>query len=322
VARVALITGIAGQDGFYLSQLLHKKGYELCGLDRPGKRPAGDLCTRVFEVDLVSAPLGDLLDEIRPDEIYNLAGLSQVAASFEDPAGFALTNGVGAVRLLEAARRHRDRLGREVRFYQASSSEMFGSAGRTPKDEATPFHPQSPYACSKVLAHLQTINFREAFGLLACCGILFNHESPCRPKQFVTRKITAAAARIKLGLQERLTLGNVEVRRDWGFAGDYVEAMWLMLQQDVPEDFVIATGETHSVREFGQEVFAYLGLDWEAQVTTDAALLRPSDIQCVCGDASKAREKLGWQPRVTFQQLVRMMADHDLQLAREERNGT
>jgi len=322
VARVALITGIAGQDGFYLSQLLHEKGYELCGLDRPGKRPAENLCTRVLEVDLVSAPLGDLLDEIRPDEIYNLAGLSQVAASFEDPAGFALTNGVGAIRLLEAARRHRDRLGREVRFYQASSSEMFGSAGRTPKNETTPFHPQSPYACSKVLAHLQTINFREAFGLFACCGILFNHESPSRPKQFVTRKITAAAARIKLGLQERLTLGNVEVRRDWGFAGDYVEAMWQMLQQDAPDDYVIATGETHSVREFGQAVFAHLGLDWAAQVTTDPRLLRPSDIQCVCGDASKARDKLGWRPRVAFQELVRMMADHDLQLAREERKGT
>jgi GDPmannose 4,6-dehydratase len=322
MARVALITGIAGQDGFYLSQLLGQKGYDVYGLDRLGKRPDPDLCARSYVVDLARDPLDQLLDDLRPDEVYNLAGLSRVAASFEDPVEFALANGVGAIRLLEAVRRHRDRLGREVRFYQASTSEMFGSAGQTPQNEATPFHPRSPYACAKVMAHLQTINFREAFSLFACCGILFNHESPRRPEHFVTRKITATAARIKLGLQERLILGNVEVRRDWGFAGDYVEAMWLMLQQQRPDDYVIATGETHTVREFGEEVFAHLGLDWAARVTTDRALLRPTDIECVCGDASKARRELGWRPQVTFRELARMMADHDLRLARGEQDAT
>jgi GDPmannose 4,6-dehydratase len=317
-----LITGVAGQDGFYLAQLLRTKNYELYGLDRQGKRPSPDLCTRSYELDLASDPIDELLDAIRPDEIYNLAGLSQVAASFDDPVEFALANGVGAVRLLQSVRRHQDRLGRKVRFYQASTSEMFGSTGQAPQSETTPFHPRSPYACSKVLAHFQTVNFREAFGLFACCGIMFNHESPRRPEQFVTRKITSAAARIKLGREERLVLGNVEVRRDWGFAGDYVEAMWLMLQQDRPDDYVIASGETHSVREFGEEVFAYLGLDWTAHVNTDRAFLRPTDIQCVCGDASRARRELGWQPRVTFQELARMMADHDLRLASGERERT
>jgi len=317
VARVALITGIAGQDGFYLAQLLHPKGYDIYGLDRLGKRPASGLCQRSYELDLARDDLATLLDELRPDEVYNLAGLSQVAASFNDPVEFVQANGVGAVRLIEAVRRHRDRLGREVRFYQASTSEMFGS-GSTPHNESTPFHPRSPYACSKVLAHFQTVNFREAFGLFSCCGILFNHESPRRPEHFVTRKITAAAARIKQGSSERLTLGNVDVRRDWGFAGDYVEAMWLMLQQDRPDDYVIATGEVHSVREFGEEVFGYLGLDWDSQVTTDRAFLRPTDIDCVCGDASKALRVLGWRPRVTFRALARMMANHDLRLARGE----
>jgi GDPmannose 4,6-dehydratase len=318
VARVALITGIAGQDGYYLAQLLRPKGYEIYGVDRPGKRPEPGLCTRAFELDLARQPVDDLLDQLRPDEVYNLAGLSQVAASFDDPVEFALANGVGAIRLLESVRRHRDRLGREPRFYQASTSEMFGTAGDTPHNELTPFHPRSPYACSKVLAHLQTINFREAFGLFACCGILFNHESPRRPEHFVTRKITATAARIKLGREDRLVLGNVDVLRDWGFAGDYVEAMWLMLQQDRPDDFVIATGETHSVREFGEEVFRHLGLDWTAHVTTAAAFLRPTDIACVRGDAAKARRLLGWQPRVSFSELARMMAEHDLERARGE----
>ena len=322
MARVALITGIAGQDGFYLAQLLRPKGYEVYGLDRPGKRPGPDLCTRSYELDLARDRVDELLDEIRPDEVYNLAGLSQVAASFDDPVEFAMANGVAAVRLLEAVRRHRDRVGRELRFYQASTSEMFGSTGQTPHNETTPFHPRSPYACSKVLAHLQTVNFREAFGLFACCGILFNHESPRRPEHFVTRKTTSAAARIKLGSQERLVLGNIEVRRDWGFAGDYVEAMWLMLQQKQPDDFVIATGETHSVREFGEEVFRHLGLDWAACVTTDQAFLRPTDLPCVRGDASKARRVLGWRPKVTFRELARMMADHDLLLARGEREPT
>jgi GDPmannose 4,6-dehydratase len=319
VPRVALVTGIAGQDGYYLSGLLRSKSYEIAGIELPGKTVSPGLCTRLYQADLgTESDLGGLLDEVRPDEIYNLAGLSRVSDSFDQPVAFAQANGVGAVRLLEAVRRHRDRTGREVHFYQASSSEMFGSTSSGLRDESGPFHPCSPYACSKVFAHLQTINYREAFGLFASCGILFNHESPRRPEHFVTRKITSAAARIKLGREKCLRLGNIDVRRDWGFAGDYVEAMWLMLQQDRPGDYVIATGETHSVREFGEAVFSHLGLDWEAHAVSDAGLFRPADIDSVSGDASKARRELGWQPRVTFRELVQMMAEHDLERLRHE----
>jgi GDPmannose 4,6-dehydratase len=319
VARIALVTGIAGQDGFYLSNLLRSKGYDVHGVELPGKPVASDLCKKLYPADVgTEIDLGSILDDARPDEVYNLAGLSRVSDSFAEPVSFALANGVGAIRLLEAIRRHRERTGREIRFYQASTSEMFGSTGPLPQSEASPYHPRSPYACSKVLAHLQTINYREAFGLFACCGILFNHESPRRPEHFVTRKITSAAARIKLGSSGRLRLGNVDVRRDWGFAGDYVEAMWLMLQHDRPDDYVIATGESHSVRDFGEAVFSYLGLDWSEHVVTDPMLFRPSDIESVCGDASKAFRELGWQPRVKFGDLVRMMADHDLARLREE----
>ena len=319
MARIALVTGIAGQDGFYLSELLRSKGYEIYGVELPGKPVSPGLCKMLFSVDVgTESHLEAILDEVRPDEVYNLAGLSRVSDSFDTPVAFALANGVGALRVLEAIRRHRDRTGREIRFYQASTSEMFGSTGSLPRTESSPYHPRSPYACSKVMAHLQTINYREAFGLFACCGILFNHESPRRPEHFVTRKITSAAARIKLGSNERLRLGNVDVRRDWGFAGDYVEAMWLMLQQDRPDDYVIATGASHSVREFGEAVFSYLGLDWSEHVVTDPILFRPSDIESVCGDAAKAFRELGWQPRVKFGDLVRMMADHDLARLREE----
>lgn len=319
MARIALVTGIAGQDGFYLSNLLRSKGYAVHGIELPGKAVPAGLCTRLYRADVgADNDLGGILNEARPDEVYNLAGLSRVSDSFNEPVAFALANGVGALRMLEAIRRHRDRVGREIRFYQASSSEMFGSTGTLPQTESSAFHPRSPYACSKVLAHLQTINYREAFGLFACCGILFNHESPRRPEHFVTRKITSAAARVKLGSHDELRLGNIDVRRDWGFAGDYVEAMWLMLQQDRPDDYVIATGETHSVREFGEAVFAHLGLDWDAHAVTDPVLFRPTDIESVCGDASKARRALGWQPRVSFPELVRMMADHDLHRLRAE----
>jgi GDPmannose 4,6-dehydratase len=314
VARIALITGIAGQDGYYLSAFLRSKGYEVHGVDLPGRPVAPGLCTRLHAADIgTDADLDRILDDVRPDEVYNLAGLSRVSASFDEPVAFARVNGVGAVRLLQAIRQYRDRTGREIRFYQASSSEMFGSTGATLQNEISSFHPRSPYACSKVFAHLQTINYREAFGLFACCGILFNHESPRRPEHFVTRKITSTAARIKLGREERLCLGNIDVRRDWGFAGDYVEAMWLMLQQDRPEDYVIATGQSHSVREFGEEVFAYLGLDWTEHVVSDPQLFRPADIDSICGDSSKARRVLGWQPRVGFRELARMMADDDLE---------
>ena len=309
MARVALITGIAGQDGYYLSALLRSKGYEVHGVDLPGRHVSANLCTRLAPADVGGhGDLNAIVEAVRPDEVYNLAGLSRVSASFDEAVAFATANGVGAVRMLEAVRRHRDRTGREIRFYQASTSEMFGSAGVTPQNESSPLHPQSPYACSKVFAHLQTINYREAFGLFACSGILFNHESPRRPEHFVTRKITSAAARIKLGRQEKLCLGNIEARRDWGFAGDYVEAMWLMLQQDRPDDYVIATGQIHSVRDFGEEVFSYLGLDWSTHVTSDRQFFRPADIQSVCGDSSKARRVLGWQPRVGFREVARMMA--------------
>jgi len=317
LARIALVTGIAGQDGYYLSNLLRSKGYEVHGVELPGRPVPPGLCKKVYAADIgTESGLSQILAEAEPDEVYNLAGMSRVSDSFEHPIEFALTNGVGAIRLLEAIRSHRDRTGREIRFYQASTSEMFGSTGTLPQTEASAYHPRSPYACSKILAHLQTINYREAYGLFACCGIMFNHESPRRPEHFVTRKITSAAARIKLGSRERLALGNIDVRRDWGFAGDYVEAMWLMLQQDRPEDYVIATGETHSVREFGEAVFAHHGLDWATHVVSDPALFRPTELESVCGDASKADRNLGWRPRVTFFELVRMMADDDLERLR------
>lgn len=325
MARVALITGIAGQDGHYLSELLTSKGYDVYGIEPPGRRVSAGLCRQLLYADIAEASnLGDILDEIRPDEVYNLAGLSRVSASFEDPVNFARVNGLGTVRLLDAVRRYRDRRYRDrsyrdIRFYQASSTEMFGSTDTASRNESTPFHPRSPYAVSKIFAHLQTVNYREAFGLFACCGILSNHESPRRDEHFVTRKITATAARIKLGLAEKLCLGNLDVRRDWGFAGDFVEAMWRMLQHERPDDYVIATGETHSVREFVEEVFSYLGLDWARHVKIDPKFFRPADIESMHCDSSKAHQILGWRPRVTFQALARMMADHDLELARQTR---
>jgi GDPmannose 4,6-dehydratase len=257
---------------------------------------------------------------VAPDEVYNLGAQSHVRVSFDLPVHTADVTGLGTLRVLEAIRQHTTATGRQPRFYQASSSEMFGNAA-SPQDEATPFHPRSPYACAKVYAYWQTVNYREAYGLFASNGILFNHESPRRGEHFVTRKITLAAARIKLGLQDRLTLGNIDARRDWGFAGDYVEAMWLMLQHDEPDDFVIATGETHSVREFLEASFGSLDLDYNDYVEIDPQLFRPTEVDALSGDAAKARRVLGWEPRVSFAELAQMMTEHDLQETRAQAAG-
>jgi GDPmannose 4,6-dehydratase len=255
------------------------------------------------------------MHDIKPDEVYNLGAQSHVRVSFDEPLFTAEVDGIGTLNVLEAVRR----LEPAPRFYQASSSEMYGLVQEVPQNEKTPFHPRSPYACAKVYSYWQTVNYREAYNLFSCNGILFNHESPRRGETFVTRKITRAATRIKLGLQEKLYLGNLDAKRDWGFAGDYVEAMWLMLQQDEADDYVIATGETHSVREFLDEVFGCLDLDWEEYVEIDQRYFRPSEVDLLLGDPTRAREKLGWQPKVTFAGLARLMVDNDMQRAREER---
>jgi GDPmannose 4,6-dehydratase len=322
LARTALITGIAGQDGTYLAELLLGKDYSVHGLVAVGH--AGTLTpgTTIHYADLTDGSnLGSVLDEIQPDEVYHLAAQSHVRMSFDVPVYTVNVTGLGTLRLLEAIRQYQQRSGRghTVRFYQASSSEMFGKAVHSPQNEDTPFHPRSPYACAKVFAYWQTVNYREAYGMFGSNGILFNHESPRRGEAFVTRKITRAAGRIKVGLQAKLPLGNLEARRDWGFAGDYVEAMWRMLQHEEPDDFVIATGETHSVREFLDEVFGTLDLDWHDYVETDPALYRPAEVDALCGDASKARRVLGWEPTVTFRELAQLMTEHDLVLARRER---
>jgi len=317
--RRALITGISGQDGYYLTRFLQERDYEVHGIvscSTPGIGEAGE---RLYYADLSDGSnLGRILDESQPDEVYNLAAQSHVRLSFDLPVYTANVTGVGTLKMLDAIREFQQRAGRQVRFYQASSSEMFGKVVETPQTEQTPFHPRSPYACAKVFAYWQTVNYRESYDMFAVNGILFNHESPRRGDAFVTRKISKAVARIKLGLQDRLSLGNVDAQRDWGFAGDFVEAMWLMLQQEVPEDFVIATGQVHSVRDFLDAAFGHVGLDWSGLVEFDESLLRPSEVDIVCGDASKAREKLNWQPKVSFDELVRMMVDHDLELARQE----
>lgn len=318
--HVAFITGISGQDGYYLSKLLIEKGYEVHGLipcNGPGIGEPPDI--NLHYGDLADGGnFGTLLDAIQPDEVYNLAAQSHVRLSFDLPLYTADVTGLGVLRWLEAIRQHQARTGRRVKFYQASSSEMFGKVRQTPQNEQTPFHPRSPYGCAKVYGYWQTVNYRESYGLFACNGILFNHESPLRGQGFVTRKITRAAARIKLGLQETLTLGNLDSQRDWGFAGDYVEAMWLMLQQPQPDDYVVATGETHSIREFLDAAFGYVGLDWRRHVEQDPRLLRPAEVELLCGDSSKARRVLGWQPKVSFRELAQMMVDADLELAQKE----
>jgi GDPmannose 4,6-dehydratase len=327
MAKRALITGITGQDGSYLTELLLEKGYEVYGLvrrsssvnreridhlSRGGQQRAG---LHLIYGDLSdSASLQHAVRESRPDEVYNLAGQSHVRVSFEMPEYTVDINALGTLRLLEAIRA----AGHETRFYQASSSELFGKVEHTPQDERTPFHPRSPYAVSKLCAYWTVINYRESYGAFACNGILFNHESPRRGETFVTRKITLGAARIKLGLQERLTLGNLDARRDWGFAGDYMEAAWLMLQQPRPDDYVIATGQSHSIREFLDEAFGCLDLDWREYVETDPRYIRPAEVDAVEGDSSKARRVLGWRPRISFRELVRLMVNSDLDVAREE----
>jgi GDPmannose 4,6-dehydratase len=308
----ALITGITGQDGSYLAELLLAKGYEVHGVVR---RSSSDTRGRIAHLAAVTLHRGDMADggsiarivhDVKPTEVYNLAAQSHVGESFGQPEYTGDVTGVGTLRLLEAVQRHAP----DARFYQASSSEMFGGMlGTAPQNEATPFHPRSPYGCAKVYAHHQVVNYRESYGLHASCGILFNHESPRRGEEFVTRKIARAVGRIAAGRQDKLHLGNLDAKRDWGFAGDYVQAMWLMLQQETPDDYVIATGETHTVREFCEMAFARVGLRWEEHVVVDPALFRPAEVDLLLGDASKAREVLGWKPRWSFRSLVNEMVD-------------
>jgi len=324
VPKTAFITGITGQDGAYLTDLLLEKGYEVHGMVRRSSFSGSERIDRYEHTPGLALHYGDLTDagalsrlvrETLPDEVYNLGAQSHVAVSFENPIYTADVDAIGPLRLLEAIRQ----LDHPARFYQAGSSEMFGRVAEMPQNERTPFHPRSPYAAAKVYAFWQTVNYREAYGLFGANGILFNHESPRRGDTFVTRKITRAATRIKLGLQDRLYLGNIDAERDWGYAGDYVKAMWMMLQQDEPDDYVIATGKRHSVREFCERAFSILDLDWEKHVEIDKQYMRPSDVDRLQGDASKAHKVLGWKPSVTFDTLVEMMIETDLKLANRER---
>ncbi|NPV09532.1 MAG: GDP-mannose 4,6-dehydratase [Anaerolineae bacterium] len=323
MAKTALITGITGQDGSYLAELLLQKGYEVVGMVRRTSTTNFDRIRHIQ--DDVTLVQGDLLDqasligilaEHRPDEVYNLAAQSFVPTSWRQPVLTGEFTALGVTRLLDAIRVVYGP-GRHVRFYQASSSEMFGKVREVPQRETTPFYPRSPYGVAKVYGHWITVNYRESYDLFACSGILFNHESPRRGLEFVTRKVTHGVARIKLGLDDKLPLGNLEAQRDWGFAGDYVWAMWLMLQQEEPDDYVVATGKTHSVRELCRVAFEHAGLDYRDHVTVDERFLRPAEVDQLVGDASKARRVLGWQPRVTFEDLVRMMVDADLELLRQ-----
>jgi GDPmannose 4,6-dehydratase len=324
----AFITGITGQDGSYLTELLLEKGYEVHGLIRRASTFNTDRIDHLYKDihdpdnhlylhfgDLsTSGQLTDLLHSIKPDEIYHLGAQSHVRVSFDMPEYTGDITGMGTLRLLEAVRKS----GIQTKFYQASSSEMFGAAP-PPQSELTTFQPQSPYAASKVFAYYLVRNYRDAYKIFACNGILFNHESPRRGETFVTRKITRAATRIKLGLQDKLFLGNTAAKRDWGYAGDFVEAMWLMLQQDKPDDFVIATGETHSVREFLERVFQKLDLDIDKHVAIDSRYFRPTEVDVLLGDSAKARKKLGWSPKVSFEQLIDMMIKDDLEIAKKEK---
>ncbi len=329
----ALISGITGQDGSYLAEfLLGKADYEVHGLVRRSSSLNRQRIDHLFQYDsrvrdrlrLHYADLADasslatVMEEVRPDEVYNLGAQSHVRVSFDQPLYTADVVGLGTLRLLEAVRQLNRT--KPVKFYQASSSEMYGSAP-PPQGLETPFHPRSPYACAKLYAHWQTINYREAYGLFACSGILFNHESPRRGESFVTRKVTLGAARIKEGLQKRLVMGNLESQRDWGFAGDYVRAMWLMLQQEKPDDYVVATGETHSVRELLEMAFSLLDLDYRDFVDFDPRYTRPSEVDVLLGESSKAQKVLGWKPEITFRGLIKMMVEHDLELARREKHA-
>jgi len=318
----ALITGITGQDGQHLAELLHSKGYDVFGLVKGQNNPriAGVLEQFPF-VEPVSGDLADLsslvkaIEIAQPDEVYNLGAVSYVAYSFTHAELTADISGLGVLRMLDAVRMVGGSDDNSIRFYQASTSEMFGEVRETPQTEMTPFHPRSPYGCAKVFGHYITMNYRESYDMFACSGILFNHEGPRRGLEFVTRKITNAVARIKLGLQDEIVLGNLDSKRDWGYAGDYVRAMWLMLQHDAPEDFVIATGETYSIREFLDLAFAEVGIDdWQPYVRQDPKFLRPAEVDLLIGDASKAKETLGWEPEVSFAQLVKMMVENDLEI--------
>ncbi|MFO0830264.1 MAG: GDP-mannose 4,6-dehydratase [Phycisphaerales bacterium] len=331
--RRALITGITGQDGSYLAEFLLGKGYEVHGIIRRSssfntariegiyqdphsgrarlKLHYGDLCD--------SNSMSDVVRKVRPHEVYNLGAQSHVRVSFDMPIFTSDTVAMGALRLLDAVREFQQESGQQVRYYQASSSEQYGKVVETPQVETTPFYPRSPYACAKVMAHWATVNYRESYGLHASCGILFNHESPRRGETFVTRKITRAVGRIKMGLQDKVYLGNLDSKRDWGFAGDYVKMMWMMLQQDKPDDYVIATGQTWSVREFAERAFAHVGLDHKDFVSFDPRYLRPAEVDLLLGDPAKAKAKLGWVPTTSFDELVRMMVDHDLEMAKREK---
>lgn len=323
--KKALITGITGQDGSYLAEFLLSKGYEVHGIVRrvaleDSERRLWRIRHILDKVILHSASLEsyasifNVVEKVQPDECYHLAAQSFVSYSFEDESSTLLTNIMGTQYVLSALKEKAP----QCRFYFAASSEMFGNVKETPQNENTPFHPRSPYGISKVAGYYLTLNYREAYGMFACNGIAFNHESPRRGYEFVTRKITSTVAKIKLGLAKELRLGNLDARRDWGFAGDYVEAMWLMLQQDEPDDYVIATGETHSVREFAELAFSYVGLDWKKYVVVDEKFYRPAEVSLLCGDYSKARKKLGWQPKVKFAELIKMMIDHDLKILQRD----
>ena len=318
----AFITGITGQDGQHLAEFLHGKGYEVFGLVKGQNNPKMQSVREEFPfIEPVPGDLADLpslikaLESTRPDEVYNLGAISFVAMSFNQAELTANITGLGVLRMLEAIRMVGGAQNNPIRFYQASSSEMFGKVRETPQTEMTPFHPRSPYGCAKVFGHDIVVNYRESYDLYACSGILFNHEGPRRGYEFVTRKVTNAAARIKLGLQDDLVLGNMDSKRDWGYAGDYVKAMWLMLQQDEPDDYVVATGETHSIEELVELAFAEIGVEnWRDYVRHDSKFLRPAEVDLLIGDASKARRQLGWEPEVDFPQLIKMMVAHDLDL--------
>ena len=312
----ALITGITGQDGSYMAEFLLNKGYEVYGMVRRSSTESFERINHLIsQIKLVQADLLDqlslieMIQIVKPNEIYNMAAQSFVPTSWSQPVLTGEFTALGVTRMLEAIR-HVDP---KIRFYQASSSEMFGRVRETPQSELTPFYPRSPYGVAKVYGHFITVNYRESYDLFACSGILFNHESPRRGKEFVTRKITDAVARIKLGKQEKLYLGNLEAKRDWGFAGDYVEAMWLMLQQDKPDDFVIGTGETRSVKEFVEIAFKHVGLDYKKYVWISKEFIRPAEVDLLVADSRKARQKLGWQPKVSFEDLIKMMVDADLE---------
>ena len=310
-----MITGITGQDGSYLAEFLLEKGYAVCGMVRRASQENYERIEHIRgRIDLRQADLLDqlsliqLIEQTRPHEVYNLAAQSFVPTSWTQPVLTGEFTALGVTRLLDAIRL----VDSTIRFYQASSSEMFGKVRETPQTESTPFHPRSPYGVAKVYGHAITVNYRESYGLFACCGILFNHESPRRGLEFITRKVTDGVARIAHGLQKELRLGNLEARRDWGFAGEYVQAMWLMLQQEEPDDYVIATGETHSVQELVELAFSQAGLDWRRHVVIDPSLRRPAEVDFLLGDAAKARQKLGWAPKIGFADLVRLMVDADL----------